>query len=213
MALRHLVAAQGRSTTTTATGMSGPRMASRMVPLPEANTATRIEANATSARRTARTAGRPTRATAADSGAQPLRSTWPAKAPVCSPCSMKTSPFTIVGRSRRRAGRTDRRRGEVVHVLGQRQREGVPVDHVHVGDRARPEHAAVGDADEVGGVGGDAADGLLDRHQAALAHPVGEEEGRLAGVEDLAHVGTGVGEAHHDHRCGQHLGDDRRSPG
>ena len=42
--------------------------------------------------------------------------------------------------------------GEVVHDLGQRQRQPVEVDHVQVGEAPRRQHAAVAVADERRGV-------------------------------------------------------------
>ena len=49
------------------------------------------------------------------------------------------------------------------------------------------------------------ADRVLDRHHAALAHPVGEEVRRLARVDDLADVRAGVGEAHEHDVARDHL--------
>ena len=93
---------------------------------------------------------------------------------------------------------------EVVHVLRLREPHAVEVDHVDVGERTGPQHPAVGDAEQVRGVRREPPDRLADRHQAAVADPVGEEEGRLARVHDHADVRAGVGQAQDARRVPQH---------
>ena len=67
------------------------------------------------------------------------------------------------------------------------------------------EAAPLSDPEQVGGVGRQASDPLLDAPALAFADPVGEEERRLAGIHDLADVGAGIGEAERDERIVEHL--------
>ena len=78
------------------------------------------------------------------------------------------------------------------------------VDHVDVGERSGGEPPAIGDAEQVGGVRGEPTHRLLDAPALTLAHPVGEQERRLARIHDLADVGTGIGETEGDQRIVEH---------
>src|SRR4029453_17662107 len=87
--------------------------------------------------------------------------------------------------------------GEGAHAS---DRTGVPrgpVDHAHSGRGARHEPAAVGEAEQVGELAGQAAHPGLHRHEVATAHPAAEEVRGQRRVTDLAHVRAGVGEAQH----------------
>ena len=57
------------------------------------------------------------------------------------------------------------------------------------------ELATTVDAEQVGGVAGEPTDRLFQTPALPLADPVRQEERGLAGIEDLAHVCAGVGEA------------------
>src|SRR5207249_1665397 len=69
---------------------------------------------------------------------------------------------------------------EVVDVLRLGQAHAVEVDDVDVGVRTGSQDAAIGDAEQLGGVGRQAPDRLADGTQLAVANPVGEEERGLA---------------------------------
>ena len=76
--------------------------------------------------------------------------------------------------------------------------DGVGVEDHDVGGVAGEEQAAVGEAAQRGGDGGDLADALLEREAAPLAHPVLEEPGVGLGAVVAVEVGAAVGRAH-DH--------------
>ena len=88
--------------------------------------------------------------------------------------------------------------GEVVDRLRSEQTQGLEVDDVEVGQEARLEPSAVVQAVGPGGVAGQLADQELQGELLALhpvAGPVGEDEGRHAGVGDDPAMGTAVGQA------------------
>ena len=79
--------------------------------------------------------------------------------------------------------------------LGAEQAQGLEVDDVEVGQQARLKTAAVVQAVGAGGVAGQLADKELQRELLALypvARPVGQDEGRHAGVGDDPAVGAAV---------------------
>ena len=73
------------------------------------------------------------------------------------------------------------------------ERQAFEVDHVDVSESPGDEPAPIGDAEQVGWFGGEASNGILEGETPLVAHPVGEEEGGLAGIHDEGGVGTGIG--------------------
>ena len=71
----------------------------------------------------------------------------------------------------------------------------VGVEHGDVGERAGPEHAAVGEPEEIGGLLRQLVDRTFEREHLALAYPVAEEVGGQRGVAQLTDVRPGIGEA------------------
>ncbi len=101
-------------------------------------------------------------------------------------------------------------RGEVVHHLDGVRRDRGGVDHVEVGLEPGLDRAAVAQAVHRGRFAGEDLDRGLERERAAgaVAHPVGEEERRVAGVADEVDVGAAVAEAEHARRVHEQLGAD-----
>ena len=79
------------------------------------------------------------------------------------------------------------------------------VDHVDVGKTPGNEPTPIGDAEQVGWLGGEAPDGILQGEAPLVAHPVGEEEGGLAGIHDEGGVGAGIGQTEGHMGTGQHV--------
>ena len=77
------------------------------------------------------------------------------------------------------------------------------------GRRRKPSctQAALGDAERLVRVAGEAPDGVLERQRLALADPVAEQVGRVAGVAELAGVGAGVGQAEQGALVGEQVAD------
>ena len=109
---------------------------------------------------------------------------------------------------------------EVAHPRHRSRRDRRRVEDRDVGPRARAQVAAVGEPEDVGLLAAQLAHGLLDRHHAAVAHPVAEEVGGLGRVAELAGMGAGVGEPERavlvDEQIGDAVlvvvGDDRAHP-
>ena len=92
-----------------------------------------------------------------------------------------------------------RSRGEVVHDLHWLRRDRERVEHVEVGLEPGLDRTAVAQAVDRGGLAGEDLHRGLERQRAAwpLAHPVREQERRVAGVADEVDVGAAVAQAEH----------------
>ena len=84
---------------------------------------------------------------------------------------------------------------QVVDALQRAGADGLGIEHHDVGRPALGQHAAVGDAEHLGRPLREVVHGLLDGEGLALAHPVAEQVGRVAGVAELAGMGAGVATA------------------
>ena len=67
--------------------------------------------------------------------------------------------------------------------------------------------APVTEAVDGGGLARELVDGALERHDLAVADPVAEQVGGEAGVAELRHMGTGVGQPEQHVVAGQQPGD------
>ena len=101
-----------------------------------------------------------------------------------------------------------RSRGEVVHDLHLARRHRERVDEVEVGLEPGFDRTAVAQAVDRGGLAGEDLHRGLERDRAAwpLAHPVRQEERRVAGVADEVDVGAAVAQAQHGLRVDEQLG-------
>ena len=81
-------------------------------------------------------------------------------------------------------------------LVGRVCADGLRVEHHHVRERAPAEGAAVGEAEVLGGEGGQAADGLGEGDDMVLAHELAEEIGEVA-------VGAGVRARLEEHALGR----------
>ena len=91
----------------------------------------------------------------------------------------------------------------VGHPLERAAAHGGGIEHDDVGRPIDRQPTPVGEAEDVGRLGGELAHGLLERQRLALAHPPRQQVGREARVAQLAGVGAGVGQADHRVRIGQ----------
>ena len=144
---------------------------------------------------------------------RPARTRRPGSAPVCSPRSKIGVPAT----QRRRVAvdaldEAPAAGGQVVDDLRRVQLQPVVIDQVDVGAQARRQPAAIGEAEEIGGLAGLALDQQLQRQARparAVAPPVHQHVGRHAGIDDRGAMRAAVAQAEQARRIRQHLADRR----
>ena len=100
----------------------------------------------------------------------------------------------------------------VVHQFGLLHLQAVVIDQIDVGAQARRKPAAVGEAEEIGGFAGLALDQHFHRQlwaAAPVAAPMGQHEGRHAGIDDRGAMGAAVAQAEQAGRIVEHFQDRR----
>ena len=88
--------------------------------------------------------------------------------------------------------------GKVAHAARRPGADGGRIEDAHVGRVALAQVAAPHEAEHVGGLAGELAHRVLERHHLALAHPRAEQVGGERRVAQLVDVRARVGESEHD---------------